>query len=398
MNIFKRFLNLLNYSSLSHRRYKNDYLFRAISELTAGILLIGLAVSNFVSEYFVSGLLCVGIAILTFAAAYIVWFKKGITASNSIMIVVNVMFSIVMVIGCNEGFMVIWSLFVPILTMSVFGVKYGFWCSLYYLIYLNVLFYTPLVALVRKFYSDTFIYRFPILYFCNFLITALIVIQWQNMLVKQSEKALSLERSIKTEREKVTNVSMQTILSISNAVDAKDKYTRQHSQRVADYSIMIASKLGGWSRERIQQLHQIALVHDIGKIGVPDSILHKPGKLTDEEYEQMKMHTVLGGEILKDLSLIPNVALGAKYHHERYDGKGYPKGLKGTEIPIEARIIGIADAFDAMNSNRVYRDKRSGPYIYNELVKGRGTQFDPDILDVFLPIARELLQTPYKTV
>ena len=127
-----------------------------------------------------------------------------------------------------------------------------------------------------------------------------------------------------------------------------------------------------------------AMLHDIGKIGIPDRILNKPERLTDEEYKEMKSHVVKGGEILKSFTLIDNIEEGALYHHERYDGKGYVHGLKGEEIPLNARIIGIADAFDAMTANRVYRKKLDMDFVLGELKKGRGTQFDPQLTDIML--------------
>ena len=120
------------------------------------------------------------------------------------------------------------------------------------------------------------------------------------------------------------------------------------------------------------------------KIGVPDAILNKQGQLTLEEYPEIKKHPVVGGEILKDFTVLNDVAKGAYYHHERYDGTGYPEGLKGEEIPIEARIIGVADAIDAMNSNRVYRKRKDKSYIMQQLKEGKGTQFDANIVDIFL--------------
>ena len=135
----------------------------------------------------------------------------------------------------------------------------------------------------------------------------------------------------------------ETILTIAQTVDAKDENTSQHSVRVAEYSIMIAKELG-YSEEQCENLRKIAILHDIGKIGIPDSVLNKPAKLTDEEYSIMKSHVIRGAEILRNFTMIENVADGALYHHERYDGRGYANGLKGEEIPLNARIIGIADA------------------------------------------------------
>lgn len=177
----------------------------------------------------------------------------------------------------------------------------------------------------------------------------------------------------------------EAIFAIAKTVDAKDKNTSLHSQRVAEYSVMIAEKLG-FDREQQEELRRTALLHDIGKIGIPDRILNKPSRLTEEEYDVMKSHVVAGAEILRDFTSIKNVQEGALYHHERYDGKGYVHGLKGEEIPLNARIIGIADAFDAMTANRVYREKLDIAYVLGELERGKGSQFDPALVDVMLEL------------
>lgn len=198
----------------------------------------------------------------------------------------------------------------------------------------------------------------------------------QNLRFEKQEKELSHVRE-------QIRMSNETILSIANAVEARDKQTGRHSLRVAVYSMLIAAELG-FDADELENIRQIGLLHDIGKIGVPDSILSKPKKLTEEEYNIMKTHVDIGGEILKDFTHIKNVADGAKYHHERYDGKGYNTGLKGEEIPLTARIIGLADAFDAMTSNRVYRKAISMDHVIDELKKGKGTQFDPSLVDILL--------------
>ena len=184
------------------------------------------------------------------------------------------------------------------------------------------------------------------------------------------------------------NMANETVMAIANAVDAKDVRTHQHSMRVAEYSVLIAEEMNcfkWWQRNKmLSNLRKAAQMHDIGKIGIPDSVLNKVGRLTDEEYAQMKSHVVRGAEILKDFTLVEHVEDGTRYHHERYDGRGYPDGLKGDEIPIFARIIGVADAFDAMTSNRVYRNHMDTDYVMTEMKRGRGTQFDPEVLDAFL--------------
>ena len=180
----------------------------------------------------------------------------------------------------------------------------------------------------------------------------------------------------------------ETILSIARTVDAKDSNTSEHSFRVSQYSLTIAKRLG-YSEEKCENLRQMALLHDIGKIGIPDAILNKPGKLTDEEYEIMKTHVIRGGEILKDFTMIDNVSVGALYHHEKYDGSGYCHGLKGEQIPLDARIIGIADAFDAMTANRVYRKQLDLDFVIAELKRCSGTQFDPKLVDILLALIDE---------
>ena len=177
----------------------------------------------------------------------------------------------------------------------------------------------------------------------------------------------------------------ETILSIARTVDAKDSNTSEHSFRVSEYSVAIARRLN-YSDEKCENLRQMALLHDTGKIGIPDAILNKPGKLTDEEYEIMKSHVIRGGEILKDFTIIDNVSVGALYHHEKYDGTGYCHGLKGEEIPLDARIIGIADAFDAMTANRVYRKQLDIDVVIAELKRCSGTQFDPKLVEIMLSL------------
>ena len=196
-----------------------------------------------------------------------------------------------------------------------------------------------------------------------------------------------LERNLEEKTALLENVLLNSIMVIANTIDAKDAYTSGHSMRVAQCSAAIARKLN-WSDKEVQNIHNVGLLHDIGKIGVPDAILNKPGKLSNEEFELIKKHPVIGNDILKDIHTINSVAEGALYHHERYDGRGYPNGLKGGDIPLYARIIGIADAYDAMTSNRIYRPKLTQEKVIKEFERGRGTQFDPELTDLFLEMLR----------
>ena len=185
--------------------------------------------------------------------------------------------------------------------------------------------------------------------------------------------------------ERVRKMTLHTIQTLANAIDAKDPYTKGHSTRVSRYAVMIAGELG-WEKTRIDDLRYAALLHDIGKIGVPDSLLNKPTRLTEVEFDIIKSHTTTGGEILGEHTDIKPARDVALSHHERYDGKGYPRGLSGREITEEARIVGIADAFDAMNSNRIYRKACSRDYILSQLTEGRGKQFDPRYVDILIDL------------
>ncbi len=175
---------------------------------------------------------------------------------------------------------------------------------------------------------------------------------------------------------------------VAKTIDARDKYTSGHSHRVASYAVEIGRRYG-LNEEQLEQLRYAALLHDIGKIGIPDHILNKHFELTNEEYEVIKQHPTIGGNILKEFTLVPEAAVGALYHHERYDGKGYSAGLKGEEIPLYARIIAVADAYDAMDSVRVYQESMDPDIIYQELEKGKGTQFDPQFAEIMMEMMRD---------
>lgn len=190
------------------------------------------------------------------------------------------------------------------------------------------------------------------------------------------------------QQERLARMSLQVVLALSGAVDAKDAYTKSHSRRVAEYARTIALRYG-YDEKRAQRIYTIGLLHDIGKIGVPSAIINKPGRLTDEEYEIIKTHTTIGDQILKNMPDFPEFAIGARWHHERFDGHGYPDGLAGTDIPEEARIIAVADAYDAMSSRRSYRDALPQDVVRAEIVRCSGTQFDPTFAEIWLSVIDE---------
>lgn len=197
------------------------------------------------------------------------------------------------------------------------------------------------------------------------------------------EHGKKLQKKLDEKTKALESASLVSVNAMAALVDARDTYTKGHSERVATYSVMIAENMG-WNRLETKNLYEVALLHDVGKVGVPDCILLKSTDLTSEEMVIMKRHTIIGADILKDFTAFTELELGARYHHERFDGKGYPEGLKGTEIPLLARIICVADSFDAMSSNRCYRKRLSRDKIRQELLRGSGKQFDPEVVFAFL--------------
>lgn len=198
----------------------------------------------------------------------------------------------------------------------------------------------------------------------------------------------SIVEIISGSRKKREQMFLQTVIALSEAVDAKDRYTSGHSKRVAEYAKEIAKRLGK-NREEQEEIFCAGLLHDVGKIRIPEKIINKTGKPSDEEFNTIMIHPITGYNILKGISEENSIAIAAKYHHERYDGKGYPIGLKGEEIPEIARIISVADAYDAMASNRSYRKVLPQEVVREEIESGRGKQFDSKIVDVMLSMIDE---------
>ena len=203
--------------------------------------------------------------------------------------------------------------------------------------------------------------------------------------IKQMHEIKRINEELTESNEKLEQAYLDMVETLRFTVEAKDTYTRGHSDRVADYSVLIGEKVG-LPEDQIKLLRVGGLFHDIGKIGIPDSILLKPEKLTDEEYSEIKNHPSIGAHILGSATAFKDIVPIVKHHHEKYDGKGYPSGLKGEEIPYLARIAAIADTFDAMTSRRSYRNALDLQIVKDEIEKCKGTQFDPQLADVFLEI------------
>lgn len=231
-------------------------------------------------------------------------------------------------------------------------------------------------------YKKKKITEFP-LFWISCTIVALLAVAGISYLIAQAKI-----KNIKKRQREYQTITEQFLMAFAKMIDAKDRYTNGHSIRVALYSKELARRMN-FPEEEQERVYYIALMHDIGKIGIPDSILKKEGKLTDEEMAVIRTHPVVGGEILKNCTALKGIEEGARYHHERFDGTGYCMGLAGSEIPLIARIIGVADAYDAMSNARCYRKALDKEVIINELKEGAGTQFDPGIVPLMLQLIEE---------
>ena len=227
----------------------------------------------------------------------------------------------------------------------------------------------PLLFVSISFVVSTSIWSIEsfLLKWFTFTLTALVVRMLVNNIEKEKQNLLDFTSSL------------------TESLDARDKYTSYHSHNVAYYSREIAQAMK-LSRKECENLYVGGLLHDIGKIGVPENVLNKPSRLTNEEFELIKQHPQMGYNILKHVPVFKNNSILeiVLHHHEKYNGTGYPQGLTGIDIPLAARIMAIADSFDAMTSKRIYRDKPNLDYAKTELINGKTTQFDPEIVDVFL--------------
>jgi len=218
-----------------------------------------------------------------------------------------------------------------------------------------------------------------------FLLVSMLINSEMDAQLRASQQRLEEERirSLQALQDNQAKLTGEIIAALGSAVEAKDRYTNGHSQRVAQYAREIARRMG-WDREKQEKIYYAGLLHDVGKIRISDAIITKNGRLTDEEYSQIKLHPMAGYYILKKISSIHDFAIGARWHHERWDGQGYPNGLTGENIPLIARIIGVADAYDAMTSRRSYREVMPQEIVRGEIQRGAGSQFDPEIASIML--------------
>ena len=293
-----------------------------------------------------------------------------------------IMFTVYIFTGFMQGTGIFWSLLLPIGMCYFVGVKYGFILSVYYSVLYCVAFYTPLRELVSAYYPEVIMVRFPIVFISLAAFTLIAMIPYHRMALRDMEYTDRLNEEVekqtavaKERADRLERMSDEAGNMLAMASYAKDRYTNGHSFRVSAYSVALARHLG-WPDEEIRALQREAMLHDIGKIGVPDALLNKPGRLTPEEFDVIKSHTTVGGSILAGSGSMEGAADVARYHHERFAGGGYPTGRSGTDIPLHARVVSIADAYDAMRSDRIYRKGLAPEKIREELVQGSNTQFE----------------------
>jgi len=206
--------------------------------------------------------------------------------------------------------------------------------------------------------------------------------------VAMAVKNAELIKDLKTSFDREHQLFIQTSIALAAAIDARDRYTHGHSERVSHYSLVIAKEMVDvgkmeYDRQFLETLQLSALLHDVGKIGIRDQILNKPAKLTDEEFEVMKTHVMIGANIVKPVGGLSQLADGILYHHERWDGKGYPHGLKGKDIPLIGRIVNVSDSYDTITTARAYKKAAPPAEAFEELMKCSGNQFDPEIVELF---------------
>lgn len=297
-------------------------------------------------------------------------------------------------LGClvsneNNGFQNLWFFLLPAILLIQMGLRLAVpVCAVYGLCTTVLLWGFP--ELLPNAYAWDYRIYYPVFYWEFLLAMVVADLFYKSYRIRREQTEREMEAEVQATTGEAQKLMLSSVAAISQMIDEKDRYTSEHSRRVAQYSRIIARHLDpALSEEELDQLYRSALLHDIGKIAVPDAILNKPSRLTNEEFAVMKQHTVWGKKILAGLEFLPQADVGASYHHERYNGTGYPAGLKGEDLPRMVWVISAADALDAMSSDRCYRKHCDLDYILSEFERGRGTQFSPEVADAVI----ELLKT-----
>ncbi len=297
----------------------------------------------------------------------------------------------------EAGNYILHSLFIPV----AYGFPILFFAigSIYMLTHRERYRKNQLIAMSVTILIASVLFLLQMLFFNDFLITFYfaslgILVIFLSLETPEHERLVRMTAELKESKarekalEEKEQLAREVMLALSKAVDAKDHYTNGHSERVAEYALELARRMGKTEKEQ-EEIYELGLLHDVGKIGISEEIINKNSRLTEDEFAEIKKHTVIGWEILKTINEIPWLSKGARWHHERFDGTGYPDGLKGKEIPEEARIICLADSYDAMTSKRSYSFPRSQSEVREEILRCSGSQFDPEIAELMVHMIDE---------
>lgn len=326
----------------------------------------------------------------------VVWFlpearnEKGLVILGAVAVLL--MGLVLLVLNENNGFQNLWLFLLPAILFIQAGLPIAVpVCAAYGAASTLLLWLLPLAGFAHG-YPVGYRFYYPAFYWSFCLLMTAADLFYKHYRIQREQSEQEMEQEIQTTVHEARRLMVSSVAAISQMIDEKDRYTSEHSHRVAEYARRIGAHMG-IKGEELEQLYRSALLHDIGKISVPDAILNKPDRLTDEEFSIMKQHTVWGRRILEGLEFLPQADYGASYHHERFDGKGYPSGLKGDQLPQMVWIISAADALDAMGSDRCYRRKCSTEYIIGEFRKWSGKQFEPAVAQAVVEMleAGELL-------
>ena len=356
------------------------------------IVMILIDVENIRLGTYIIGAATFFVAAVSLVAVWALDYFKNVYRVCRIAAVILLVLAVpIIFMGANDGFSLLWYLLLPVITLILLGMKFGVPVCVIYGLYITISFWTPLGNIFNYDYGRDYRFFYPVFYWGFCLVVITVDIFYKNYQMRQADDEHELEKEVKSAVAGTKVLMINSVTAISRMLDEKDGYTQQHSKRVAQYSELIAQNMKSrtYTKEEIDIIYRSALLHDIGKIAVPDAVLNKPSRLTDGEYELMKKHTIWGKEILAGLEFLPQADMGAAYHHERFDGKGYPYGIKGDKIPDIVRIISAADSLDAMSSNRCYRRHCDKDYIISEFEKGAGTQFDADVAQVVVELIKE---------
>ena len=390
----KSIINTIKHNIYDGERYEKNLQAIAIEAIIVFIIGVVMCVVNICHGEYLTSISSFAFVLVSPVCYWLVKFKKMRTLAIIITMMTIIIVFTFDVFFVTNGFTYLWIMLVPLGVAFLFGIKEGIVASIYFEIIFIIAFYTPIREMLGDNYQMTITNRFPILYFFHCLTTLVVIYQYHKSVLTEIDYEEKLQEEVKNQTKKALDrakrlekLSNDVVAAFARTIDAKDKYTNGHSSRVALYSVKLAEALK-FDEDAIKDIEIEALLHDIGKIGVPDVVLNKPTKLNDEELRQIRAHTLIGKQIVEEIDDMKHVSDVVMYHHERYDGTGYPEGLIGEAIPLNARIVAIADAYDAMYSKRIYRDALTRDEIILEFERCKGTQFDPRLATIFVDLIK----------